>query len=131
MNDEKKAILTKTEDAIAADTQVMLNQPAVHSGKIDAKDQEFLAVLMDKIDKKEIELYKTGSLINQSVYQKLVPERQAKVEMDAFNLLATIREIYQLCKAGYQQSFQVEYLVHKIRVTKERLEAAEGDVYII
>lgn len=127
----KKNVLDYKDAQISQEMQVELNQPLKDDTGVDPKDQEFLAMLMDKIDKKEIELYKPGTLINPDIYNKLNETARGKADYDAFNLLGTIREIHNLYMAGHRDSYQIQYLVNKIRLTKEGLEEIGGDIFII
>lgn len=111
--------------------QEVLNQPLKDSTGVSPEDTEFLSLLIDKIEKKEIDLYTPSSLLNLPVYEKLAPDAQAKTDIDAFNLLATIREINGLWKAGQRDTYQIQNLASKIRMTKERLEEVGGDIFII
>lgn len=129
--DGKKTVLTNQNVEISPQTQETLNKPLKHAGDIGEKDHEFLALLVEKIEKGEIKLFEPSTLINSAVYNNLDERAKGKVDYDAFNLLATIREIYNLWKQGEHDSYQVENLVHRIRVTKERLEELGGDIYII
>ncbi len=130
-DEARNKILEHANAEISPQTQAVLNKPLGHPGGIKETDKEFLAMLIEKIEKKEIELYRPSSLYNIAVYDKLSEAGKAKAELDAFNMLATIREIYKLWQTGDQGTYQLENLVHKIRVTKERLEEAGGDIYII
>ncbi len=130
-NDQNQNKLPQQDAVISEEVQQMLNQPLTHDGDLDPKDQEFLAMLMEKVDQGEINLYRPSTLINYAVYDKLSPELQVKVEVDAFNLLATVRNIRALWNMGNRNTYQIENLTQKIRLTKERLEIVEGDVYII
>ncbi len=112
-------------------TQEMLNSPTETPGGISAEDEAFLHLLVDKIEKKEIRLFEPSTLINVAVYEKLGSVEQGKADYDAFNMLATIRSIYRLWQAGQKNTYQIENLVHRIRLTKERLEEIGGDIYII
>ncbi len=118
------------DTTISDETQQMLNQPLVH-GSMEETDRQFLALIIEKIEKKEILLYQPSSLLNHATYDSLPIEKKESVELDAFNLLSTIREIYRLWQANLKETYQIENLVHKIRLTKERLEAKGGDLYII
>lgn len=115
---------------IPPETQQILNKPLKHDGAMSQEDTQFLGMLIEKIEKKEIQLYQPSSLLNKSVYEKLNEEAQGKVDFDAFNLLAVIREIYNLWKMQQRDTYQIENLVHRIRLTKERLEELGGDLYI-
>jgi hypothetical protein len=112
-------------------TQQMLNQPLKDPTGLDEKNAAFLAMLMEKIDRKEIDLFRPSTLLNMPVYEKLSEEAQGKADFDAVNLLATIREIHKLWLSGDSDSYQIQNLVDRIRVTKERLEQVGGDIFVI
>jgi len=119
---------------ISAETQQELNQPLKNDEKniaIDPKDREFLKMIVEKIEKGEIKLYVPSSLLNHAVYDNLDESLQGKADYDSFNLLSSIREIYQLWRSGDRESFQIINTVHGMRLTKERLEDLGGDIYII
>ncbi len=116
---------------ISADTQQMLNKPVEHPEDLEPQDKEFLEMLMAKIDKGEIDLYRPSTLLNMPVYEKLTEAARGKADFDALNLLGAIREIRKLWAAGERNTYQIEYLTHRIRLTKERLEEIGGDIYII
>ncbi len=130
--DTMSSILLQYKDhEISADTQEMLNKPTDHHDELDPKDVEFLTLLMVKIDKGEIDLFRPATLLNFPVYEKLNEQARGKADVEAFNLLSTIREIRKLWNLGHRNTYQIENLTHRIRVTKERLEDASGDIYII
>lgn len=116
---------------ISTDTQQMLNKPVAHPENLDPKDEEFLKMLMAKVDSGEINLYRPFTLLNMPVYEKLSETDKGKADFDSLNLLGTIREIRKLWSAGERNTYQIENLAHRIRVTKERLEELGGDIYII
>jgi hypothetical protein len=124
-------ILQNANTQLSAQAQEALNKPLGHPGGITGKDREFLTLLVGKIEKKEINLYQPSSLLNHSVYDRLSDQAKAKAELNALNLLNTIREIYRLWQAEHKATYQLENLVNRVRVTKERLEEAGGDIYII
>lgn len=112
-------------------TQKKLNEPLMNPKGLSTEDQNFLNAIISKVDNGEIKLLQPSSLINTKVYDSLPPEKQGKVDFDAVNLLTTVRNIYDLWKLFQAPTFQIEYLVHQFRLTKERLEEISGDVYII
>lgn len=124
-------ILAYQNQDISADTQLMLNKPTEHPEDLDPKDLAFLTMLMEKIDKGDINLYRPSTLLNYAVYDKLDETGKGKADFDAMNLLGTIREIRKLWNLGLRNTYQIENLTHRIRVTKERLEEVGGDIYII
>jgi hypothetical protein len=131
-DDNKNDILLKGgQIQIDQNTQQTLNQPLKDDEGIDPKDSEFLKMLIDKIDRKEINLLQPSTLLNHAFYDKLDEKSQGKADYDAFNLLASIREINQLWQAGNRDTYQIIYFVHKMRLTKEHLEELGGDIYII
>ena len=112
-------------------TQKMLNEPVVNPKGLSSDDQAFLNMVLDKVDRKEVDLLRPSTLINHAAYDKLTPEAQGKVDFDGVNLCSTLRNIYDLWKFYQQPTYQIENLVHQLRVTKERLEEISGDVYLI
>jgi hypothetical protein len=127
----RNKILDKANVEISPQTQEMLNKPLEHPEGINEKDKEFLTMLADKIQKKEIDLFKPDSLINHPVYDGLSEQDRGKADIDAFNMLATIRDIYKLWQSAERDSYQIENMVHRIRLTKENLEQVGGDIFII
>jgi hypothetical protein len=130
-DEAQKKILQQASIEVSPQMQNTLNQPLGYEGNMEGEDTKFLQTLITLIEKKQINLYQPGSLINSPVYDKLSKQDQAKAEMDAYNMLATIREIYRLSQSGGQNTYQMENLVHKIRTTKERLEEIGGDIFIV
>ena len=128
---QNKSVLDFKDATISQAMQVELNQPLKDDSGVDPRDQEFLAMILEKIEKKEIDLHKPSTLINTVVYDKLDETARGKADYDAFNLLGTIREIHNLWISGYKDSYQIQYLVNKIRLTKESLEEIGGDIFII
>ena len=128
MNDENQQKSVFIDEA----TQRNLNTPLQDStGRLDGKDQEFLNLIISLIDDKKIDLYQPSTLINNAVYDKLDEQEQGKVDLEAMNMLTAIREIKGLYDNGYKETFQMENIVHRLRITKERLEQVSGDVFII
>lgn len=124
-------ILQQANVEISPKAQEELNKPLGHPGGLGEEDREFLTMLVGKIEKKEINLYQPSSLLNRAVYDSLSDQGKAKAELDALNMLNTIRDIYRLWQAGHRDTYQLENIVHRVRVTKERLEEAGGDIYVI
>ena len=130
-DDQTNPILRYENTQISPDMQQSLNQPLKQSEAADPRDTEFLQMLIGKIEKGEIKLFVPSSLINHTVYDNLDEANQGKADYDAFNLLTSIREIFQLWTTGQKDTYQIINLVHKMRLTKERLEELGGDIYII
>lgn len=108
-----------------------LNTPLKDSRGIDPKEKEFLEKLVSLINEGKINLFKADTIINSEIYNKLSEDKQGKTDLEALNLLAAIREIKGLYDAGFADTYQMENLVERLRVTKERLEEAGGDLFII
>lgn len=130
-NGKQQPLLDHDKIDISDDTQQRLNEPIQHPSGLDDKDQALLALIMEKIDKGEIDLYRPSTLLNQPVYERLDETAQGKADFDAVNLLTSIREISKLWQSGHQNTYQIENLVHRIRITKERLEEIGGDIFVI
>ncbi len=128
MTDENQQKSVFKDDA----TQRSLNTPLQDStGSLDGKDQEFLNLVISLIDDKKIDLYQPSTLINSGIYDKLDDLAKGKVDLESINMLAGIREMKGLYDNGFQDTYQMANLVHRLRLTKERLEETAGDVFII
>lgn len=127
MNDES------TQKAIYKDeqTQAKLNEPLPDPTGLSDEDEEFLNMVMDLVEKGKIELHTPSSLINQDVYDELSDEIKGKADLEAFNLLAVIREVKDLIDSGNRETFQLQNSVQRFRLTKERIEKESGDIFII
>jgi len=113
-------------------TQRSLNTPLQDStGSLDGKDQEFLNLVISLIDDKKIDLYQPSTLINSEIYDKLDDLAKGEVDLESINMLAGIREMKGLYDNEFQDTYQMANLVHRLRLTKERLEETAGDVFII
>lgn len=125
MNDEiqQKAVFVNPQ------IQQELNAPLKYTGS--SQNKEFLEKLIKLISEGKIGLYNPDSLINHAVYDKLDQQAQGKADYEAMNLLMVIREIKGLHDAGYVDTYQIDNLVEKLRVAKERLENVGGDIFII
>lgn len=116
---------------IDPETQKLLNTPLQKAGPLEPEDQGFLNSILQKVEKKQIQLFTPSSLLNHSVYDALPPEKKAMVDVQAFSTLAVLREIANLWKIYQTPTFQLQNLIHKVRLTKERFERDIGDVFII
>ncbi len=108
-----------------------LNTPEQSGQSMDEADKLLFEKILSLINSKTINLYSPSSLINHEVYDSIPDDVKSKADINMFNLLATIREIHKLWEADHSETFQLNNLVHKFRLTKERLENDFGDVYII
>ncbi len=112
-------------------TQEMLNKPVADTAGKDVLNQEFLDLLVKLIEEKQIDLYKPSTLLNQGHYDTLSDEAKGKADFECVNMLAAIREIYELYKNGFVDSYQIKNQVERLRLQKERAEELGGDIFII
>lgn len=115
---------------IDPEVQKRLNQPLA-APEVNQADREFLNMVINKVNKKEINLFVPSLLINPPVYDQLSDEMKALAEINAFNFLTEIRNIKSLYDAGMTETYQMQNMVHHLRVIKERLEELGGDIFVI
>ena len=108
-----------------------LNKPLGMQGGLTPQNKEFLEFVMGLIKGEKINLYAPSSLLNDEVYNTLDEKKQGEVDMEAVNSLAALRDIKGLYMAGYTDTYQMENLVDKLRLAKEKFEEKYGDVFII
>lgn len=112
-------------------TQEMLNNPVANGSGMSDEDRQFMNLVLNFVNEGKIELYTPSSLLNNAVYDALTDEVKSKADMEAMNLLTAIREMKDLHDANFTETYQMESLVHRLRLTKERFEEAGGDIFII
>lgn len=116
---------------IAPDVQQLINKPLVDPTGFDPADQAFLNDIIAKIDSGVIKPLVPSSIIKQDVYEKLDELKQGKADQNAFIILSTLRDIHYIWKTNPVPTYQIQNLIHTIRLKKEQLEGELGDVYII
>jgi hypothetical protein len=116
---------------IDENVQQIINKPQADPTGVDEKDKKFMEKVMKLINNGTIDLYKPETLMNKEVYDNLDEMAKGKADTNAVPLLADLRQMKKLYESGHQDSFQIQNLVHRVRLTKERLEKDCGDVYII
>lgn len=112
-------------------TQKQLNAPLKLQQLIDGEEMAFLEMVVSLVNEGKIVLWNPDTLINHVVYDKLTAEQQGKTDLEAVNLLSTIREIKGLYDMGAIETYQMNNLVERLKATKERLEISGGDIFII
>lgn len=111
--------------------QAQLNKPLVDPNGVSKDDKIFLEMVIKLINEGKINLYNPETLVNKQIYTTLTPEIQAKVDLEAFNLLTALRDIKGLYDTGNSETYQMQNLVQRVRLSKERLEEEGGDLFII
>lgn len=108
-----------------------MNEPAVDPTGFNPGDEEFLNIVMGKVESGEINLFQPDTLLNTHVYDALDEPARGKADLDAVNLLSKIRQIHGLWKVNRQPTFMIENLILDFWHTKERLEELGGDIFVI
>lgn len=111
--------------------QAELNKPLIDPNGVSKEDKAFLEMVIKLINEGKINLYNPETLVNKRIYTTLKPEIQAKVDLEAFNLLTALRDIKGLYDTGNSETYQMQNLVQRVRLSKERLENEGGDFFII
>lgn len=140
MDDQKPEVVDQKNKLVDRDlinkgvddnVQKMINTPQIDPTGIDDTDAEYIEKVIKMIDAKKIDLHVPSTLLNLPVYDELGDEAKGAVDINAFNLLAEIRQIKTLWDVGDRDSFQIQNLVHRMRMTKQKVEKEYGDCYII
>ena len=112
-------------------TQQDLNQPLNDKTGFNEGHEDFLNMLIGKIESGEINPHKIETLQNKSVYEKLSDEEQEATELSAHNIMSIIRQIERMWELEKKPSFQIQNLVETVYQMKSKFEEKHGDVYII
>lgn len=112
-------------------TQQELNQPLKDQTGFNEGHEAFLKMLIEKLEKGELETHRPATLYNHEVYDKLNEEDQEKTDLTAINLMSLIRQVESLWKIDQSATFQIQNLVEAVFQMKSKFEKEYGDVYII
>jgi len=125
-------ILNKYKDHNVDDkTQQELNKPLKDETGFNEGHEEFLKMLIKKLESGELNPHSPATLYNRAVYDKLTEEEQEKTDLTAINLMSLIRQIETVWKLDQSASFQIQNLVEGVFQMKSKFEEQHGDVYII
>jgi|CXWL01.1.fsa_nt_gi hypothetical protein len=126
----QQAIEANAGKDISQSTQEMLNKPWSDSKTaLSPEDKAFLEDLISKINAGTIKLLTPSSILNQEVYEQLVPEKKASADIWINATLATIRQIHDFYQNPYSNdSDMMIAMVQELRFKKETLEKELGDV---
>ena len=125
-------LLKKYENAqIDEKTQKKLNEPLKDKTGFNEGHEEFLKMLIEKLEKGELDPHRPATLYNRAVYDKLPEEDQEKADLTAINLMSMIRQVESLWKLDQSATFQIQNLVETVFQMKSKFEQQHGDVYII
>ncbi len=120
-----------TDNAPVSDeSQQVVNTPIEDPTGMDDDDQQLVDMIVSLVDEKKINLYQPSSLLNQDVYEALDDEKKGAVDQKSFNMLTTVRDVYNFNKSEFtNNSYQFQNMVHKLRLQKEETEKSCGDVF--
>jgi hypothetical protein len=125
-------LLEKYKDHVVPPArQAELNKPLVDQTGFNEGHEEFLKMLIRKLEDKTLDPHNTDTLYNHDIFDKLAEEEQEKASLTAVNLMSLIRQIEKLWNLDQKATFQIQNLVETVFQTKSRFEEKYGDVYII
>jgi hypothetical protein len=127
----QKIIQQYQDQIIDPNTQQKLNQPLADDTGFNEGHEEFLKMLIGKLESGEINPYNIETLHNKAVYDKLSEEEKDATDLTGLNIAAVIRQIQQLWKIEQRATFQIQNLVETVFQMKSKFEAKHGDVYVI
>ncbi len=112
-------------------TQQQLNQPLKDETGFNEGHEEFLKMLISKLESGGLDTHKPATIYNPVIYDKLSEEEQEKADLTAINLMSLIRQIESLWKLDQSATFQIQNIVESVFQMKSKFEEQNGDVYII
>lgn len=112
-------------------TQQTLNKPLKDKTGFNEGHEDFLKMLIKKLEAGELDPHNVQTLHNKAVYDKLSDEDQEATDMAGMNILGVVRQIESLWKLEQKPTFQIQNLVETVFQMKSKFEEKHGDVYII
>lgn len=127
-----KDLLKKYENhQVDENTQQELNKPLKDDTGFNEGHEDFLKMLIQKLESGELDPHTPNTLYNRPIYDKLSEEEQEKADMTAVNLMSMIRQIESLWKLDQTATFQIQNLIESVFQAKSKFENLYGDVYVI
>src|SRR5262249_44729945 len=114
-----------------AETQKRLNKPIADGAGLDKSHEDFLNLLLGKIEKGELNPLNLRTIYNPGAYEALNESEQEAADMTAMNLMSVIKHIQALQTLEKEPGFQVRNLVETAFQMKSKFEAKHGDIYVI
>jgi len=125
-------VLQKYKDHIVdPNTQQELNAPLQDDSGFNAGHEDFLKMLIGRVNSGEIDTLNIQTLYNKPVYEKLSEEETEATDLTAVNIMGIIRQIEKLWELEKKPTFQIQNLVETVYQMKSKFEEKHGDVYII
>ncbi len=125
-------VIKKYKDHIVdPKTQQKLNEPLKDETGFNEGHEEFLKMLILKLESKELDPHNIQTLYNKEVYEKLSEEDREATDLTAVNIMGIIRQIENLWNIEKKPTFQIQNLVEAVFQMKSKFEEKHGDVYII
>lgn len=125
-------IIQKYKDHIVdPKTQQTLNEPLQDASGFNAGHEDFLKMLIGRVNSGEIDTLNIQTLYNKPVYEKLSEEESEATDLTAVNIMGIIRQIEKLWELEKKPTFQIQNLVETVFQMKSKFEEKHGDVYII
>ncbi len=116
---------------VSEETQQQLNNPLHDETGFNEGHEDFLKMLIEKIESGEINPHKIETLHNSEVFNKLSEEEQELTDLTGHNIMSVIRQIERMWELEKKPSFQIQNLVETVFQMKSKFEEKHGDVYII
>ena len=125
-------VIQKYKDHIVdPKTQQQLNQPLKDDTGFNEGHEDFLKMLIEKLESNELDPHNIQTLYNKDVYEKLSEEDREATDLVGVNIMSIVRQIENLWKLEQKPTFQVQNLVESVFQMKSKFEEKHGDVYII
>lgn len=137
---DKNAMLNMIKIAREAEAKQFKNEqpelmkPLVTQESISDEDKAFLDLILEKLEKGEIDLFHPSSLLNHGVYDGLAEPQRAKIDTYTMGMLSTtrrIKDLKDLKGVDEKMTYQMTNLIRDFRLKKETIEKKFGDVFII
>lgn len=127
----EQAIKQYQDHIVDPKTQQQLNKPLHDETGFNEGHEDFLKMLIGKLESREIDPHNIQTLYNKAVYDKLDDEEKEETDLTAVNIMGIIRQIEPLWKMEQKPTFQIQNLVETVFQMKSKFEEKHGDVYII
>lgn len=98
---------------------------------MDPKHEEFMKLILQLLEGKEIDILKPETFLKEEVYEQLSDMAKDKVDLALMNIADLLSQIvdFRLSKETPDESPELESMIEYLWQMKERVEKQHGDVF--
>lgn len=119
----------KEQQSLSVEDQKRIGRSV--AAKMDPKHEEFMKLILQLLEGKEIDILKPETFLKEEVYEQLSDMTKDKVDLALMNIADLLSQIvdFRLSKETPDESPELESMISYLWQMKERVEKQHGNVF--